>query len=68
MVNLALGWQEAEFNIFGDCCGSQAVFNSGSTIVVRTSLDDGTVDGCDAVQGITGKIVVHAQRVGSALA
>jgi hypothetical protein len=43
VVNLAQGWQEAEFNVFGDAGGSQANFNSGSTIVVRTSVDSGTV-------------------------
>src|SRR5262249_10591427 len=42
VVNLAQGWQAAEFNIVGDCCGSQATFNSGSTIVVRTSVDYGS--------------------------
>ncbi len=42
VVNLAQGWQVAEFNVVGDCCGSQANFNSGSTIVVRTSVDYGS--------------------------
>jgi len=53
---LAQGWQEAEFNIVGDCCGSQANFNSGSTIVVRTSVDSGTLSApsCDG-QGFTGE-------------
>jgi hypothetical protein len=41
VVNLAQGWTEAEFNIFGDCCQHQANFNSGSTLVVRTSVDAG---------------------------
>jgi hypothetical protein len=34
-------WQDAEFNILGDCCGDQATFNAGSTIVVRTQVDSG---------------------------
>ena len=38
---LAQGWQAAEFNIVGDCCGSEANFNSGSTLVVRTSVNSG---------------------------
>jgi hypothetical protein len=42
ILNLAQGWQAAEFNIVGDCCGSQATFNSGSTIVIRTSVDHGS--------------------------
>ena len=32
-------WQEAEFNVFGNSNGSQAVFNSGSTIVARTTTE-----------------------------
>ncbi len=56
VLNLAAGWQQAEFNIFGDCCGSQAVFNSGSTIVVRTSLDDGTTNAPSCEEdGFTGE-------------
>src|SRR5262249_26707434 len=27
VVNLAQGWQKAEFNIVGDCCGSESTFN-----------------------------------------
>jgi hypothetical protein len=42
VVNLAPNWQAAEFNVFGDCCSTQANFNKGSTIVVRTSVNDGT--------------------------
>jgi hypothetical protein len=35
-------WQSAEFNIFGNCCGTEAGFNIGSTITVRTSINNGT--------------------------
>jgi hypothetical protein len=35
-------WQDAEFNVLGDCCGDQATFNAGSTINVRTEVDSGT--------------------------
>jgi hypothetical protein len=44
VVNLAQGWQDAEFNIFGDCCGTAANFATGSTptLVVRTSVDYGS--------------------------
>jgi hypothetical protein len=56
MVNLALGWQEAEFNIFGDCCATQAIFNSGSSLVVATSVDDGTTNAPSCVEdGFTGE-------------
>lgn len=56
VVNLALGWQEAEFNIFGNGCGSEADFNGGSTLVVRTSVDNGTTNApfCED-QGFTGE-------------
>ena len=49
-------WQIAEFNIFGDCCGSEAVFNSGSTLEVRTLVDSGTASAptCSA-SGYTGE-------------
>ncbi len=39
--DLGSEWQVAEFNIFGDGGGSLAVFNPGSTVVVRTSVDSG---------------------------
>jgi hypothetical protein len=35
-------WTGAEFNIVGDAGGSTAYFNSGSTIVVRVSVNNGT--------------------------
>jgi hypothetical protein len=34
-------WQAAEFNVFGDGNGDQAVFDSGTTIVVRTAVNSG---------------------------
>jgi hypothetical protein len=56
VVNLALGWQKAEFNIVGDCCGSQANFNSGSTIVVRTGVDYGSPNAPSCFgEGFTGE-------------
>lgn len=42
VINLALAWQAAEFNIFGDCCGVEAYFNNDSTIVVGTRVNDGS--------------------------
>jgi hypothetical protein len=39
VLNLAQGWNAAEFNVIGDCCSSEANFNSGATIVVRTAAD-----------------------------
>ena len=56
MLNLYQFWSEAEFNIVGDCCSSQANFNAGSSLVVRTSVDTGTssAPSCDG-QGFTGE-------------
>lgn len=47
--DLGSQWQEAEFNVFGDGNGDQAVFNSGATVVVRTGVTSGTMNGpgCD---------------------
>jgi hypothetical protein len=38
VLDTAPGWDVAEFNVFGDFCSSQANFNAGATIVVRTSV------------------------------
>lgn len=40
-LDLANGWTAAEFNVFGDCCSYQAVFNAGATITVETDVDNG---------------------------
>jgi hypothetical protein len=41
-LGLASGWQEAEFNVFGDGGLSPiATFNKPSTLVVRVALDEG---------------------------
>ena len=57
MLNLYQFWTEAEFNIVGDCCSSQANFNSGSSLVVRTAVSNNGITGvpsCDG-QGFTGE-------------
>jgi hypothetical protein len=56
VLNLAQGWHAAEFNVFGDCCGTEAVFNVGTTIVVKTSVDDGISNLATCLhQGFTGE-------------
>jgi hypothetical protein len=40
--DLNTAWQEAEFNIFGDGGGDQAVLNSGATLIPRIHVDNGT--------------------------
>jgi hypothetical protein len=44
VLTLTEGWKAAEFNVFGDCCGTEANFNNGSTIIVRTSVDNKTAN------------------------
>ena len=54
--DLGSQWQEAEFNVFGDGNGDQAVFNAGATIVVRIQVDSATTSapGCGE-QSFTGE-------------
>jgi hypothetical protein len=43
-LNLAGAWTESEFNVFGDCCGYEASFNTGATLIVSTTVDSGTTN------------------------
>lgn len=54
--DLANRWQEVEFNVFGDGSGSQATFNSGANLQVRTEVISGTSTGpgCD-MRSFTGE-------------
>ncbi len=47
--DLSTQWKEAEFNVFGNGGGSQATFNSGANLQVRTEVISGTNlgPGCD---------------------
>jgi hypothetical protein len=40
--DLGQQWREAEFNVFGDGNGSQAIFNGGSSAIVRIEVANGT--------------------------
>jgi len=42
-LSLDLSWNVAEFNVFGNGGGDQANFNAGSTIVVKTNVNDGSM-------------------------
>lgn len=55
--DLTGGWRFSEFNVFGDFNGTQAVFNSGSSIVVRTAVNSGApaIPPTCAQQGFTGE-------------
>jgi hypothetical protein len=56
MLNLGAAWKDAEFILVGDCCSSQANFNAGSTIVVRTTVHSGTTNAPTCVlEGFTGE-------------
>jgi hypothetical protein len=44
VLELLPSWRDAEFNVVGDGNSSRANFNTGSTIVVRTTIDDGTTN------------------------
>jgi hypothetical protein len=57
VVYLATGWQESEFNIFGDGGGSEADFNSGSSITVKVAVTNGTTNApiCASDAGTTGE-------------
>jgi len=54
VLSLAQGWKLAEFGIFGDGGSSDATFNSGATMAVRTTVDDGSMNAptC-ALEGFT---------------
>jgi von Willebrand factor type D domain len=55
--DLTNGWRISEFNVVGDGGGSDATFNAGSTIVVRTAVNSGMgaiPPNCDQV-GFTGE-------------
>jgi hypothetical protein len=45
-LDLDLSWTAAEFNVFGNGGGDEAYFSTspGSTIVVKTTVDDGTTN------------------------
>lgn len=56
VLDLASGWRGVEFITVGDCCGSQANFNAGSTLVVRTVVHNGTMNAPACVlEGFTGE-------------
>lgn len=54
VLNVAQGWNFAEFNIFGDgSARPTASFNAGSTITVRIGLTNGSTDSPTCVVGGT---------------
>lgn len=57
VVDLATAWSGSEFNIIGDGDGSQATFNTGSTIAVNVAVINGTKNApiCASNAGTTGE-------------
>jgi hypothetical protein len=57
VVDLATAWTESEFNIIGDGGGSEATFNSGSSVTVKIAVTDGSTAAptCAAKAGTTGE-------------
>ncbi len=56
LVDAAVGWQIAEFNVFGEIDGAQAVFNNGAQVVPRTEIIYGGIAAPICVaQGFTGE-------------
>jgi hypothetical protein len=55
VVDLATAWKESEFNIIGDGGGSEAEFNSGSSVTVKVAVSNGTTNApkCAAKAGTT---------------
>lgn len=56
ILGLASAWQGVEFILVGDCCNSQALFNANSTVVVKTTVHNGTTNAPSCVvEGFTGE-------------
>lgn len=57
VVDLATAWAASEFNIVGDGGGSEASFNTGSSITVKVAITDGSTaaPACIADAGTTGE-------------
>jgi hypothetical protein len=51
--DLAQNWNTSEFNVLGPGNGSQAVFNEGATMVVRTAVETGTAAPSCVSEGFT---------------
>ncbi len=71
VVYLATAWTESEFNVIGDGGGSEANFNTGSSIRVKIAVTNGTTDEpvCASDAGTTAEtnnLTLHACTAKSA--
>ena len=57
VLDLASAWDQTEFNVVGNAGGSEAVFNSGSSITVNLAVSDGSTatPSCASNAGSTGE-------------
>jgi len=57
VVYLSTAWTESEFNIVGDGGGSEAYFNTGSSLTVKVAVTNGTKNAavCASDSGTTGE-------------
>jgi hypothetical protein len=57
VVYLSTAWTESEFNIVGDGGGSEAYFNTGSSLTVKVAVTNGTTNAavCASDSGTTGE-------------
>lgn len=57
VLDIASAWDQTEFNVVGNAGGSEAVFNSGSSITVKLAVADGSTatPTCAANSGSTGE-------------
>jgi len=57
VLDLATAWDQTEFNVVGNAGGSEAVFNSGSSITVKLAVADGSTakPTCASNAGSTGE-------------
>jgi len=57
VLYLATVWEQVEFNVVGNAGGSEAEFNSGSSITVKAAVTDGSAaaPSCVANSGTTGE-------------
>jgi hypothetical protein len=57
VLDIATAWDQTEFNVVGNAGGSEAVFNSGSSITVKLAVADGSTatPTCASNAGSTGE-------------
>jgi hypothetical protein len=57
VLDLAPNWTGAEWTIVGDCCLNDAIFSPGTTLILRTTVNDGGTNAIPTckLQGFTGE-------------